>query len=100
MLPVLACLNFTNEGVMADRPNLISVLKTSESQDWWESSSWLLYNLIGGLLPMWGGLLLLYIFGHHDRWQQLISRGEFALYSAALLAPAVYVVLKDVTPTS
>jgi hypothetical protein len=81
---------------MANRDNLVSVLRTSERQDWWESLSWLAYSLIGGLLPLWGGLLLLYLFGHHDRWPQLISHGEFAIYSAALLAPAVYVILKQI----
>lgn len=57
-----------------------------------DSVVWFLFTIVGGLLPVWGGAVLLWIAPGNVHWLDFASHGEFALYSAALLAPAIYIV--------
>jgi hypothetical protein len=63
--------------------------------NWKESSKWLLYTYIGGLFPVWGGFLLFSLYKKSPGLENFTDNGEFALYSAALLAPSLYYILKD-----
>lgn len=60
-----------------------------------ETSKWLAYTLVGGLLPLWGGYVLTKLFNKVPAWSDFTDHGEFAIYSAAILAPALYSILKD-----
>lgn len=81
---------------MADRANLISAIRATNRQHWFDSGKWLGWAVLGGLLPLWGGWFLLMLFKHRERWPELISHGELAIYSAAFLASAIYVIQRDV----
>lgn len=77
--------------------SLRSVLSQTTKSQRSEAFSWLLYNVAGATLPIWlGGYLLLPIFGKHFSWLDYSQHGELALYSAALLAPTLRVIARDV----
>ncbi|SRR5713226_10535790 len=76
---------------------LWSVLSKTTAGQRSEALSWLLYNVAGATLPIWlGGYLLLPVFGKHFSWTEYSKHGELALYSAALLAPTLRVIARDV----
>lgn len=64
-------------------------------QPWCETSKWLFYTLVGSLLPVWGSCLLLKLFSQTIQWVDFFKHGEFALYSAAIITPAIYLILKE-----
>jgi len=69
---------------------LINALKTSSKETWIETFLWMGYTLGVSLVPVWGGFVLLNLWG---KWQDLFTffiHGELALYSASLLASAFY----------
>jgi hypothetical protein len=55
---------------------------------------WLGFNVLGGLLPTWGSALLLRLRGQQLVYADFAKHGEFALYSAAFLAPALLVIFR------
>lgn len=65
---------------------------------WVDAMSLLLYTLVGALLPVWFGPLFLRIISVKIPLTNFIDHGEFALYSAALLSPAFYLVAVDRNP--
>ncbi len=70
-------------------------LRTAVGKNWKDSTSLMLYTLVGGLLPVHGGMLLFKLFSRVVQFSDFSDNGEFALYSAALLAPSLYLILKD-----
>ncbi len=62
---------------------------------WWETAKWLFYTLAGSLLPVWGSCLLLKLYSQKIQWIDFSRHGEFALYSAAIITPAIYLILKE-----
>jgi hypothetical protein len=82
---------------MRKRPSLWSVLKSTSKEQFIESCNWLLYSLGGSTVPIWlGGYVLLPIFNQRFHWVQYGEHGEFALYSAALIAPTLRLIARDV----
>jgi hypothetical protein len=82
---------------MRPERTLWSVLSKTTPEQRSEAFSWLLFNVAGATLPIWlGGYLLLPVFGKHFSWLEYSQHGELALYSAALLAPTLRVIAKDV----
>ena len=75
--------------------NFVSALKRSEGGHWREASMWLLYNLIGSLTPVWVGFLLLKIYSQQPSLSTFTEHGEFALYAAAMFAPALHTITRD-----
>jgi hypothetical protein len=76
---------------------LWSVLSKTTAGQRGEAFSWLLYNVAGATLPIWlGGYVLLPVFGKQFSWTEYSKHGELALYSAALLAPTLRVIARDV----
>ena len=76
---------------------MVSIRETiTENLQYMKDAFWLLvYTLIGGLLPMWGGIILVRLFGQWRGWGLFCQQGEFAIYSAALLAPAIYLITRS-----
>ena len=69
----------------------IEDIMATESEDWQDGIMWLVYTLLGGLFPFWGSAILLLLF---NKWQGInpfVDHGEFAIYSAPLLAIALFV---------
>ena len=75
--------------------NLLEALRRSERPHWREASTWLLYNLIFNLLPVWVGFIVFRIVSRQPSLQDFSAHGEFALYSAAMLGPTLYTVTRD-----
>jgi hypothetical protein len=75
----------------------MSVLKSTTTEQRYESFGWFVYNLFGSTLPIWlGGYILLPVFGRHFSWLEYSQHGELVLYSAAFLAPTLRLIGKDV----
>lgn len=64
-------------------------------RQFWRTLKWLFAMMVGGLFPVWGSSILLNLFSQDIRWLDFIKNGEFALYSTATLAPALYLITKD-----
>jgi hypothetical protein len=73
----------------------MKVLWSAIRRHYKETSKWLAFTLLGGLIPVWGGMLLFRLFSIKFGFATFSSNGEFALYSAAMIAPACYLIVKD-----
>jgi len=60
-----------------------------------DSGEWLFFTILGSLVPVWVGSLLYLIAPGGWSWNDIASHGELALYSAALLAPAIYLAITE-----
>lgn len=80
---------------MVSKPNLVSALRSTTREHWSDSGYWLLYAAVGSLFPILVGVLLQRFIVRHIEWNDFTRHGEFALYSAGLLASAFRLVLRD-----
>ena len=60
--------------------------------------TWGVWQLFGGLLPLWGGALILFAYGQDFHFRDYTENGEFMLYSAALSASALFVLSRELRP--
>ena len=60
-----------------------------------ETTKCMFFTLFGGLLPVYGGYILLKLFHKDMSMSDFTNNGEFAIYSAALLGPALYLIFKE-----
>ena len=60
-----------------------------------ETTTWMLWNAGGSLIPIWGGCFLFVLFSKSPRLVDFSNHGEFSLYAAALLASAFFIVFKE-----
>jgi hypothetical protein len=60
-----------------------------------EAAKLMSFTYLGGLFPLWGGYLLFKLYHRVPSIENFTDHGEFAIYSAATLAPALYYILKD-----
>src|SRR2546427_10690573 len=67
---------------------------------WKETTNWLAFTLVGGLIPVWGGMVLFLLLSKPVFFSTFSSNGEFAIYSAAILAPSLYLIAKDRTTSN
>ena len=72
-----------------------SIFDDVDKSNWRDASYWLGYTLIGGLAPIWSGYIILRILSQDPTWTQFSEHGEFALYTAALVAPAFHTVSRE-----
>ena len=56
---------------------------------------WLIAVMAGSLFPVWGSTILLKLLSQEIHFIDFIKHGEFALYSTAALAPALYLITKE-----
>ena len=54
------------------------------------------YNLLGSLMPIWASFFLLKLHHQHFYLNDFVKHGEFALYTAAFLAPALQLVVRNI----
>lgn len=71
-------------------------LHQSQRQDWEDAGYWLFWTLLFGLMPLWGGFVLLSLFSQSPSLREFTENGQFALYSASMLSVAFYIVSKDI----
>lgn len=69
--------------------------RNTKWKDWREGGVWLLYSLIGGLLPVWAGMIMFKLFKQKFTLATFSDNGEFALYSASYLTGIFYILFKD-----
>ncbi|MDP2278702.1 MAG: hypothetical protein Q8K51_10810, partial [Nitrospirota bacterium] len=72
--------------------------RIATKEHWWDAIISMLFTLFGSLLPLWASYILLKVLASKFSFTDFIDHGEFALYSAALLSPALYIIGKDRTP--
>ena len=73
---------------------------TAIRNNWKDTANWLAYTLIGGLIPVWGGMVAFVLLSKPVLFSSFSSNGEFAIYSAAMLAPSLYLIAKDRTTSN
>lgn len=59
---------------------------------------WLLVQVLFGLLPLWGTMLLFALLGKKYEFYDLLRNGEFVLYAASFVTGGLYSVRHDVFP--
>jgi hypothetical protein len=77
---------------------LFRVLRDSAKEHWTDTLLWFIFTIFASLLPVWGSYLILRLFSLPIVFYDFVRNGEFALYSAALLAPALYLIVKEFGP--
>ncbi len=60
-----------------------------------EACKWLFWSAVIAPIPVWTQLFLLPIFFEVPTLSQFADKGEFAIYSASIFAPALYLLSKD-----
>lgn len=90
---------FTGLRRFADTSILIYSLRTASLRSWKLTLNWFGFNVLGGLMPLWGTYVLWILHSQKFAPIDFLSHGEFALYSAAFLAPALQQVLRNIKDT-
>jgi hypothetical protein len=67
----------------------------SNRTHWGDGLRWLGWNIVGGFFPIWATLIGLRLTKQPLGVRAVSSKGEFALYAAALLAGTLYIVFKE-----
>jgi hypothetical protein len=75
--------------------SFVNACSKPSKRNWYESLGWLGATLLGGLLPLWGSYMLFWVRGPSPSFGEFVRHGEFALYSASLLAAAFFLVLRE-----
>ncbi len=73
----------------------LGTLRRARDEHWREGWFWLGFTILGGLLPLWGGATFLWVLSSDLSPSGFVDHGEFAIYSAGLLAPALFVVVRE-----
>jgi hypothetical protein len=84
---------------MRSRISLRKALLSTTWNHWREAGVFTAFSLLGGVAPLWIGLIVVESTGGVPYLVDFAKNGEFALYSAALLAPAFYIVVHDQSET-
>ena len=74
---------------------IFRVLKSTTRQHWAETFGALVFTIVFSLMPIWIGAVTQYLLSRPPDWMDYLRHGEFGLYSAAMLAPAIYLILND-----
>lgn len=84
---------------MTSRVSFLAALRAAKWDHWREALVLMGYTLLGGLAPLWIGWIVLALTHGHPQVIDFASHGEFALYTAALLAPAIYLIVHERSET-
>lgn len=74
---------------------ILSSIPEENREHWQEALKWLVFTIVGSLFPVWAGALLLMLTSQPFGWRDFFRHGEFALYSAAILAPAIQLLSRE-----
>jgi hypothetical protein len=78
---------------------LIGCLAAASTKSWHRTITWFGFNLLGGLMPLWGTLLLWELHSQGFTFYDFVKHGEFALYAAAFLAPSLQQIASNIKDT-
>lgn len=80
---------------MSTRIGFWKTVFSATGEHWRETLILTGYTVLGGLAPLWIGLLLLRWYSQDVTLPTVASHGEFALYSASIVAPLLYQLGRD-----
>ena len=69
--------------------------KYSKKDTWMDANHWLLWALLGGLFPLWGGLLGTKLLSQNVNFENFTAHGEFVLYGASFSGTSLYLILRQ-----
>lgn len=72
-------------------------LNQADGSHWKGGLTWLGWTLGAGLLPVWGGALVLVVLSADVTGGRFVDHGQFALYAAGLLATSLYLTLSEIS---
>ena len=78
---------------------LLQSLRETKRDDRIDALLWIFWTLVG-MMPLWALMLILRIRAQPITLEAFAGKGELALYSAAVLSGTLYVVLKEIKPSS
>src|SRR5437899_544887 len=64
-------------------------------EHWRESLVLMLFTVVAGVAPVWIGWILLKVYSQNASLARFAHNGDFAIYSAAIVAPIIYVIVKE-----
>ncbi len=59
---------------------------------------WMILTIIGGLLPLWGGFIVLKLLDQSPSIITFAESGEFVVFGAGILSSAIYKITREITP--
>ena len=74
---------------------MLSTVIKAKWRNFWEAILWTVYHAGGSLLPVWFGLMLLAFTYQPFGFAEFIGKGEFAIYSAAVITPVIFTLVKE-----
>ena len=78
-----------------NQQSLINAVKTASRENWRDAISWLAYTVLGTFLPLLASFFLLGLRHQEFHLNDFLRHGEFALYTAAFLAPALQLIVRS-----
>ncbi len=84
---------------MTTKVSIWRALRSTTREHWREAITLTAFALVGGLAPLWIGWLIVRSTTGNPQLIAFARNGEFALYSASLLAPAFYIVVHERSET-
>ncbi len=76
-----------------------ATIKSSERRHWGDTGLWVVFTVVGGLIPLWATYVLLRLFSVRVDWFEFSRHGQFAIYSASLITAAVFLVERELWQT-
>jgi hypothetical protein len=77
------------------RSEILYAVQVASWESWRETISWLGFNVLGSFMPLWGSFFLLRLANQPFVFRDFMKHGEFALYTAAFLAPALQSIVRN-----
>ncbi len=75
--------------------NAFKPFQAATWSNWRDAINSHIYVLVGSLLPIWLSPFLLKTISVEFKLTDFVDHGELALYSAALISPAIYIIIKN-----
>ena len=79
-----------------ERHPLLLTVNSARQRHWQATVMWVLYNFLGSLMPIWSTYFLLRLYSQSFVLNDYVKHGEFALLTAAFLAPALQQVVQSI----
>jgi hypothetical protein len=73
----------------------LGALRNTKWEHWRESLLLTLFTVGAGLSPVWIGWILMKVYNQNPSLAGFAHNGDFAIYSAAMVAPIIYLIVKE-----
>src|SRR5262249_51646085 len=75
---------------------LVFTICNASGKSWWQTLLSVSYNAAGSLMPIWGTYFVLKLHRQSFQMNDFVKHGEFALYTATFLAPALQSIVRNI----